>query len=148
MEDFIIDSLKKNLCCRFSSLLSSLSPGIENPRSVNLKPKVPTKAVCAEHLELRKEILTLLNLQKQIFIVVALGFQSLSVLFVSNGDFCYFEDINWLIHSLSRYALDDIVPDLMCISVCGKMGKMYLWHLVDTLSMECPRLEKSSWQGF
>ncbi|XP_020550336.1 SWR1-complex protein 4 isoform X3 [Sesamum indicum] len=32
---------------------------------VNLKPKVPTKAVCAEHLELRKEILTLLNLQKQ-----------------------------------------------------------------------------------
>ncbi|KAI3514715.1 hypothetical protein L1887_13353 [Cichorium endivia] len=31
---------------------------------VNLKPKVPTKAVCAEHLELRKEILTLLNLQK------------------------------------------------------------------------------------
>ncbi|KAF3328355.1 SWR1-complex protein 4 [Carex littledalei] len=33
--------------------------------SVNLKPKVPTKAVCAEHLELRKEILTLLNLQKQ-----------------------------------------------------------------------------------
>ncbi|XP_057959314.1 SWR1-complex protein 4 isoform X2 [Malania oleifera] len=33
---------------------------------VNLKPKVPTKAVCAEHLELRKEILTLLNLQKQV----------------------------------------------------------------------------------
>ncbi|XP_056171134.1 SWR1-complex protein 4-like isoform X2 [Syzygium oleosum] len=32
---------------------------------VNLKPKVPTKAVCAEHLELRKEILSLLNLQKQ-----------------------------------------------------------------------------------
>ncbi|KAJ6343783.1 hypothetical protein OIU76_005516, partial [Salix suchowensis] len=26
--------------------------------------KVPTKAVCSEHLELRKEILTLLNLQK------------------------------------------------------------------------------------
>ncbi|CAL5410563.1 unnamed protein product [Camellia sinensis] len=23
-------------------------------------------------------------------------------------DFCYFEDIDWLIHSLSRYALDDI----------------------------------------
>ncbi|KAI8025906.1 hypothetical protein LOK49_LG02G03515 [Camellia lanceoleosa] len=41
-----------------------------------------------------------------------------------------------------------LVLDLMCISVCGKMGKMYLWHLVDTLSMECPRLEKSSWQGF
>ncbi|KAG7014297.1 SWR1-complex protein 4 [Cucurbita argyrosperma subsp. argyrosperma] len=34
--------------------------------SVNLKPRVPTKAVCAEHLELRKEILTLLNLQKQL----------------------------------------------------------------------------------
>eukprot|EP00252_Welwitschia_mirabilis_P021981 TRINITY_DN5801_c0_g1_i6.p1 TRINITY_DN5801_c0_g1~~TRINITY_DN5801_c0_g1_i6.p1 ORF type:complete len:504 (+),score=73.23 TRINITY_DN5801_c0_g1_i6:121-1512(+) len=33
---------------------------------VNLKPKVPTKAVCTEHLELRKEILTLLNLQKQV----------------------------------------------------------------------------------
>ncbi|KAG8086241.1 hypothetical protein GUJ93_ZPchr0010g8221 [Zizania palustris] len=33
---------------------------------VNLKPKVPTKAVCVEHLELRKEILTLLNLQKQL----------------------------------------------------------------------------------
>ncbi|XP_055818022.1 SWR1-complex protein 4 [Solanum dulcamara] len=33
---------------------------------VNLKPKVPTKLVCAEHLELRKEILTLLNLQKQV----------------------------------------------------------------------------------
>ncbi|XWS36067.1 hypothetical protein CRYUN_Cryun20dG0051900 [Craigia yunnanensis] len=33
---------------------------------VNLKPKVPTKAVCAEHMELRKEILTLLNLQKQL----------------------------------------------------------------------------------
>ncbi|XP_051118737.1 SWR1-complex protein 4 isoform X2 [Andrographis paniculata] len=33
---------------------------------VNLKPKVPTKAVCAEHLELRKEILTLLSLQKQL----------------------------------------------------------------------------------
>ncbi|KAK3034654.1 hypothetical protein RJ639_033609 [Escallonia herrerae] len=33
---------------------------------VNLKPKVLTKAVCAEHLELRKEILTLLNLQKQL----------------------------------------------------------------------------------
>ncbi|XP_077240446.1 myb-like transcription factor family protein [Tasmannia lanceolata] len=32
---------------------------------VHIKPKVPTKAVCAEHLELRKEILTLLNLQKQ-----------------------------------------------------------------------------------
>ncbi|KAK7255673.1 hypothetical protein RIF29_29090 [Crotalaria pallida] len=33
---------------------------------INLKPRVPTKAVCAEHLELRKEILTLLNLQKQV----------------------------------------------------------------------------------
>ncbi|KAJ0977480.1 hypothetical protein J5N97_012954 [Dioscorea zingiberensis] len=33
---------------------------------VHLKPKVPTKSVCAEHLELRKEIITLLNLQKQL----------------------------------------------------------------------------------
>ncbi|XP_068340949.1 SWR1-complex protein 4-like isoform X1 [Pyrus communis] len=33
---------------------------------VNLKPGVPTKAVCAQHLDLRKEILTLLNLQKQL----------------------------------------------------------------------------------
>ncbi|KAG0455097.1 hypothetical protein HPP92_024098 [Vanilla planifolia] len=33
---------------------------------VHIKPKVPTKAVCAEHLELRKEILTLFNLQKQL----------------------------------------------------------------------------------
>ncbi|CAN0870865.1 SWR1-complex protein 4 [Linum grandiflorum] len=33
---------------------------------ITLKPKVPTKAVCGEHLELRKEILTLLNLQKQL----------------------------------------------------------------------------------
>ncbi|XP_070671163.1 SWR1-complex protein 4-like isoform X8 [Malus domestica] len=33
---------------------------------VNLKPRVPTKSVCAQHLELRKEILTLLNLQKQL----------------------------------------------------------------------------------
>ncbi|KAE8685174.1 SWR1-complex protein 4 [Hibiscus syriacus] len=33
---------------------------------VKLKPKVPAKAVCAENLELRKEILTLLNLQKKL----------------------------------------------------------------------------------
>lgn len=33
---------------------------------VNIKPRVPTKAVCAEHLELRREILTLFNLQKQL----------------------------------------------------------------------------------
>ncbi|CAD6251496.1 unnamed protein product [Miscanthus lutarioriparius] len=33
---------------------------------VNLKPKVPTKAVCIEHIELRNELLTLLNLQKQL----------------------------------------------------------------------------------
>ncbi|EES04713.1 hypothetical protein BDA96_04G091300 [Sorghum bicolor] len=33
---------------------------------VNLKPKVPTKAVCVEHIELRNELLTLLNLQKQL----------------------------------------------------------------------------------
>ncbi|KAH9657675.1 hypothetical protein KPL70_023178 [Citrus sinensis] len=32
---------------------------------VNMKPIVPIKAVCAEHLDLSKEILTLLNLQKQ-----------------------------------------------------------------------------------
>ncbi|CAH1413482.1 unnamed protein product [Lactuca virosa] len=40
---------------------------------VNLKPKVPTKAVCAEHLELRKEILTLLNLQKLCYHCTILG---------------------------------------------------------------------------
>ncbi|KAK9184787.1 hypothetical protein WN943_025138 [Citrus x changshan-huyou] len=33
---------------------------------VNMKPIVPIKAVCAEHLDLSKEILTLLNLQKQV----------------------------------------------------------------------------------
>lgn len=33
---------------------------------VHTKPKVPTKAVCTEHLELRKEILSLFNLQKQV----------------------------------------------------------------------------------
>ncbi|XP_078429620.1 myb-like transcription factor family protein isoform X2 [Wolffia australiana] len=33
---------------------------------VNIKPKVPTKSVCSQHLELRKEILTLLSLQKQL----------------------------------------------------------------------------------
>ncbi|KAL9270147.1 SWR1-complex protein 4-like protein [Drosera capensis] len=33
---------------------------------INLKPKVPTKQVCLEHLELRKEIITLLNLQRQL----------------------------------------------------------------------------------
>ncbi|XP_043708651.1 SWR1-complex protein 4-like isoform X2 [Telopea speciosissima] len=33
---------------------------------VNVKPKILTKAVCAAHLELRKEILTLLNIQKQL----------------------------------------------------------------------------------
>ncbi|XP_068658559.1 SWR1-complex protein 4 [Aristolochia californica] len=32
----------------------------------HVKPRVPTKAVCAEHVELRKEILSLLNLQKQL----------------------------------------------------------------------------------
>lgn len=59
----------------FCFLLSSLVSLVENASKtginslsvqVNLKPKVPTKAVCAEHLELRKEILTLLNLQKQV----------------------------------------------------------------------------------
>lgn len=38
-----------------------------------MKPKVPTKAVCEEHLELRKEILTLLNLQKQVFLLSVLN---------------------------------------------------------------------------
>lgn len=33
---------------------------------VHVKPKVPTKAVCSEHLELRRDILTLLTLQKQV----------------------------------------------------------------------------------
>lgn len=33
---------------------------------VQTKPKVPTQAVCAEHLELRKEVLTMLNLKKQL----------------------------------------------------------------------------------
>ncbi|EPS72277.1 hypothetical protein M569_02481, partial [Genlisea aurea] len=33
---------------------------------LNLKPKIPTKAVCAEHLELRKDILILLDLQRQV----------------------------------------------------------------------------------
>ena len=36
---------------------------------VNMKPKVPTKTVCEEHLELRKEILNLLNLRKQVYFV-------------------------------------------------------------------------------
>ncbi|XP_073054124.1 SWR1-complex protein 4-like [Primulina eburnea] len=40
---------------------------------VNLKPRVPTKAVCSEHLELRKEILSLLNLQKQLLYKEAEG---------------------------------------------------------------------------
>lgn len=33
---------------------------------IHAKPKVPTKAVCTEHLELRKEILALFSLQKQL----------------------------------------------------------------------------------
>ena len=37
---------------------------------VQTKPKVPTQAVCAEHLELRKEVLTMLNLKKQVFLFV------------------------------------------------------------------------------
>ncbi|XP_074561736.1 SWR1-complex protein 4-like [Curcuma longa] len=40
--------------------------GLRTIKRVHLKPKVPTKSVCSEHLELRKEILTLLNLQKQL----------------------------------------------------------------------------------
>lgn len=38
--------------------------------------------------------------------------------------------------------------DPMCISVCGRMEKMFLWHLVKALTMEYPRLEKSSWREF
>lgn len=38
-----------------------------NPQ-VHSKPKVPTAAVCAEHLELRRELLNLLQLQKQVLI--------------------------------------------------------------------------------
>ncbi|XP_024379612.1 SWR1-complex protein 4 isoform X2 [Physcomitrium patens] len=34
--------------------------------NVRSKPKVPTAAVCAEHLELRRELLNLLQLQKQV----------------------------------------------------------------------------------
>lgn len=45
---------------------------------MNLKPKVPTKAVCVEHLELRNEILTLLNLQKQVLILRLLGYLVIS----------------------------------------------------------------------
>lgn len=33
---------------------------------VQIKPKVPTQAVCSEHLELRKEVLLMLNLKKQL----------------------------------------------------------------------------------
>ncbi|ONM07569.1 SWR1-complex protein 4 [Zea mays] len=33
---------------------------------VNLKPKIPTKVVCIEHIESWNELLTLLNLQKQL----------------------------------------------------------------------------------
>ncbi|XP_037446667.1 uncharacterized protein LOC119316452 [Triticum dicoccoides] len=45
--------------CTTHAVLDVLSCGDE----VNLKPKVPTKVVCAEHLELQNEILTLLNIQ-------------------------------------------------------------------------------------
>ena len=33
---------------------------------VRQKPKVPTAAVCSEHVELRRELLTLIQLQKQV----------------------------------------------------------------------------------
>ncbi|KAF4353917.1 hypothetical protein F8388_007438 [Cannabis sativa] len=49
-----------------STLAADNAATVASLRMVNLKPRVPTKAVCAEHLELRKEILTLLNLQKQV----------------------------------------------------------------------------------
>jgi DNA methyltransferase 1-associated protein 1 len=35
-------------------------------KQVRSKPKMPTQAVCAEHLELRKEVITLIQLQKQV----------------------------------------------------------------------------------
>ena len=64
---------------------------------VQTKPKVPTQAVCAEHLELRKEVLTMLNLKKQVLLV----FQGLrqkcirlrwsSVLLVSDSNVCYLQ---------------------------------------------------------
>ncbi|CAN1312386.1 SWR1-complex protein 4 [Linum perenne] len=47
-------------------VIADTSSTLASLRMINLKPRVPTKAVCAEHLELRKEILTLLNLQKQL----------------------------------------------------------------------------------
>lgn len=36
----------------------------------------------------------------------------------------------------------------MCMSACGRMVKMFSWHLMDLLNMECQQLGKSSWQGF
>ncbi|XP_044324369.1 uncharacterized protein [Triticum aestivum] len=52
---------------RVASHCSSL---LVTPPHVNLKPKVPTKVVCAEHLELQNEILTLLNIQRWLRISV------------------------------------------------------------------------------
>ncbi|XP_022757781.1 SWR1-complex protein 4-like isoform X5 [Durio zibethinus] len=49
-----------------TTMMADNTSTLASLRMVDLKPKVPTKAVCAEHLELRKEILTLLNLQKQL----------------------------------------------------------------------------------
>nr|GEZ41931.1 hypothetical protein [Tanacetum cinerariifolium] len=37
-------------------------------KRVNLKPKVPTKVVCAEHMELRKEILTLKSYKTEVVV--------------------------------------------------------------------------------
>lgn len=41
-----------------------------------------------------------------------------------------------------------LAQGLMCISVCPKMEKMYLWHQVNPLAMECPKLGRSSWLEF
>lgn len=50
-----------------------------------MKPKIPTKAVCSEHLELRKEILTLLNLQKQVICSLDIIFWDLLLSFNFNS---------------------------------------------------------------
>lgn len=53
---------------------------------VHVKPKVPTKAVCTQYLELRKEILTLLNLQRQVF----LPFET------QDGNQCHYPLLKWV----------------------------------------------------
>nr|GFA10833.1 SWR1-complex protein 4-like [Tanacetum cinerariifolium] len=46
------------------TLMAKNAAAAASLRMVHLKTKVPTKSICAKHLEWRKEILTLLNLQK------------------------------------------------------------------------------------